>query len=268
MNGTGRVAPACLGILAVLGLACHAQAQTAPSWNGFYVGVNGGHAGSASRHAATPQNAWVGDVDWPAISTELQRGFRGQGFTGGVQAGFNLQMNNFVVGIEADANALHISNAYNSGNRFGIFGGTWNAQVRSQIENLVTLRARAGFATGQMLFFVTGGIAHVQTKFSQRVDYVNFGQEVPGLPLTDLSGGFNAGARSAGQFAGVLGFGVEYKLTQSFSLKGEFLHVALANSQRVTSTFVSPIDLSSYSIVHRHRQRGLNLVWAGLNYHF
>src|SRR6186713_2016495 len=68
------------------------------TWTGFYVGVN---AGGAFRPSSND-------------------GFNDAVFIGGVQVGYNWQINNFVLGIEGDGQALVGSN--NNNNTFGFIG--------------------------------------------------------------------------------------------------------------------------------------------------
>src|SRR4030081_2393518 len=73
------------------------------SWTGFYIGGNAG-GGMASNH--------FDDPCFYCSSATPTRGY----FTGGVQAGYNYQFGNGLVGIEADING-------NSGFKNSVIGG-------------------------------------------------------------------------------------------------------------------------------------------------
>ncbi len=68
-----------------------AAAVLAPafSWTGFYVGGHVGYGWASSRY-----NDFTAAFGPASINAN--------GFLGGVQAGYNWQMNNFVFGVEAD----------------------------------------------------------------------------------------------------------------------------------------------------------------------
>lgn len=111
-------------------------------WTGFYAGIQAGYG-------------W-GDTD--ATSSTLGSGIA-QGFSyttsgavGGIHAGYNWQLNrNFVLGLETDLEASGIG-----GSGIGTLGG---GHI-TNIDWLGSLRARGGFAAGNTLFYLTGGLAY------------------------------------------------------------------------------------------------------------
>jgi outer membrane immunogenic protein len=256
--------------VAMAGIAVVGQAQAqSGSWKGFYAGINGGYNWSDARQSATPAGAWVGDADWPAISRQLNRSLGLDGAMGGIQAGYNMQSSNFVFGVEADMNWLNSSNSYQTPTFAGAAGGTWNASGAASINWLATLRARAGITTGNSLFYITGGLALVDADWRQRVVYLNVPPPIPivALPLTGATGGQNAGSGSDVHAGLTLGAGVEFKLDGNWSLKGEYLFVAMGKDS-VRTTYVSPVDGGVYSVNHQNKFESLNIARIGLNYKF
>src|SRR3954452_11679051 len=76
------------------------------SWTGFYVGANVGAAWGSDRVSTTtspanfvPNPGFANQVDPLTPGTNDRHGV-----IGGVQAGYNWQINSVVVGLEADAN--------------------------------------------------------------------------------------------------------------------------------------------------------------------
>ncbi len=254
--------------LLVAGLAVggQAQAQSTAKWTGFYAGVHGGYHWSESRQSATPGGDWVGDPDWPAISAQVTRNLNLDGFNGGVQAGYNLQSGNIVYGLEVDATWLDASSSYQTPTFPGLAAGTWNAAGSASIDWLTTIRGRLGVTSGNALFYGTLGLAIADTKFSQRISYVNV-VVVPELPLTNAAGGQNSGSSSNLQYGLAAGGGLEFKLDRSWSVKAEYLYVNLGK-ESATSTFTSPINAGVYTVNHHNNFNSLNLVRLGLNYNF
>ena len=78
------------------------------NWTGFYVGGNAGGAWG-SDHVTTTQFAPVPPflaIDATAVSAAESPSIKSSGFTGGLQAGYNLQTGHVVWGIETDFDYL------------------------------------------------------------------------------------------------------------------------------------------------------------------
>jgi outer membrane immunogenic protein len=165
------------------------------TWTGFYAGL---HAGAAWQDRDNcPQLAtYSGGVATAvtAFAPNCDNGRR-TNFIGGVQIGYNWQINNFVVGAEGDISWLgnhgRDSNSFTivdapivvqpqQGNGGGGGGGNPNLLVapspgtngtvtnvtnvyswsgRNQTDMIGTVRLRAGVAFNRALLYVTGGIA-------------------------------------------------------------------------------------------------------------
>lgn len=75
------------------------------SWAGWYVGLN---AGGAWGHSDDPTSTVFSPLGYfaatsiPAVNAVGLQSTSVSGFTGGIQGGYNWQLNNFVAGVEAD----------------------------------------------------------------------------------------------------------------------------------------------------------------------
>jgi outer membrane immunogenic protein len=127
------------------------------------------------------------------------------GFTGGGQIGYNYQIGQFVVGLETD---LQASTLKANGGAFVPVGseakGEWFGTVRGRFG--ITAFERA-------LIYVTGGYAYGQGKIS--------------IPLRGSDDNIHSGY--------ALGAGVEYALTNNWSVRGEYMYVDLTE-KTYTST--------------------------------
>lgn len=101
-------------------------------WSGPYAGGFVGYSGSDFDQDTGP------DYD-------------GDGFIGGVFAGYNLQTDQLVYGLEADIGY--------SGLDAGGFDAATGAPVTADSNAFGSLRARVGVAFDPFLFFATGGVA-------------------------------------------------------------------------------------------------------------
>jgi outer membrane immunogenic protein len=119
----------------------------APAWAGLYVGV---HAGVAWHKAkADTSGTYYGDQHLADTKA---------GFIGGGLIGYNLQAGNIIYGLEADISGL--SAKAKDANRVSLEGTpVARYNLESDIDWMATLRGRLGVTTGDLLIFVTGGVA-------------------------------------------------------------------------------------------------------------
>lgn len=121
------------------------------------------------------------------------------GWLGGGQIGFNYQFgNNVVLGIEADMQASDFSDSYN--------GLAPSGLVSSKLDYFGTARARVGYAFDNVLPYVTGGFAWGHNEVTNLAD---------GLSSDNTHMGWTVGG------------GVEYALTNNWTVKAEYLYMDL-----------------------------------------
>jgi outer membrane immunogenic protein len=150
------------------------QPLNASSWAGPYLGgVLGYDWGSVSNNPTHPA-----------------------GFVGGIEAGYNWQYGNgnWVFGVEGDIEATGADDTFAPWK----FSNPWFG----------TVRGRAGYALGNVLFYGTGGLA--------------FGE------LHGQTFGFSESHTTAGW---TVGLGAEAKLAPNWSAKIEYLYIDLSSSQ-------------------------------------
>ncbi|MGH6684791.1 MAG: outer membrane protein, partial [Pseudolabrys sp.] len=125
------------------------------NWTGFYVGGNVGILWGHSVQTVDIDDAPIGIP--PDDS-------RFAGIIGGVQAGYNWQFSNIVLGVEAD---IDLSSASKSVTTRAPFD-THNMRVSA----LGTGRGRVGIAFDRLLPYVTGGVAWAKLK-NELIDTLN-----------------------------------------------------------------------------------------------
>jgi len=165
------------------------------NWAGFYGGVNLGYQwGSVTNTATEPS-----------------------GLMGGLQAGYNWQNGQFVFGGETD---LNITGADDTFAPYKFSNPWWGS-----------LRARAGMAWNNILFYGTGGLAYGSVK-----------GESAFLSESKTSLGWTLGA------------GIEMGFSPNWSAKIEYLYMDLASR--------------SYSITGTDNGLTSSVIRVGVNYHF
>lgn len=230
----------------------------APSftWTGFYVGANAGYAFGRDNKATT--------IGTPAFNTLIAPGIvpgslktGRDGFTGGLQAGFNYQFGAAVAGIEADINLMP------KGGRGAFIGNPVLAtqlitSARSELNYLGTLRGRLGFAADRLLVYATGGLAYGDVDASASV----VGVQAPALVWAGNRSGIRAGY--------TVGAGLEYAIMPNLTLRGEYLYYDLGQKSvaALGNAAVRGVGaLNGIDYVTKTETRG-SLLRTGINYKF
>jgi outer membrane immunogenic protein len=173
----------------------YSPAPPSKSWNGFYLGVNGGYG--------------LGTSQWSLNGTPTNI-FSPNGALAGGTLGFNLAISEVLVGLEGDADWAGLD-----GNVGNCAINTAGAVAACETKNnfLGTARLRVGYQFDRLLPYVTGGAA--------------FGNISTGLkPPASFDSTFTAGWTA--------GVGIEYALTDTWSAKAEYLYVVFGNASCTT----------------------------------
>jgi outer membrane immunogenic protein len=205
------------------------------SWTGFYGGANlGGAWIENDSMVASPADAGTAAFWGPcnaAGACPFNRSpGNGSGAIGGLQFGYNLQFQSFLVGIEADiqgstARTSHGISLTNAGTGFVPFSGAGVASL----EWLGTVRARLGFLLGpSVLAYATGGLAYGEVGRT-------WGQAFPSLAGQNV-----LGESSSWETGWTAGGGLEYLIAPRVTLGAEYLYVALPGDN-FSATAVPPI---------------------------
>jgi len=168
------------------------------SWSGFYLGA---HAGVGRGRAIYTDD----DLD--------EHEFNFNGVLYGVHAGANMQSGQFVFGVEGDWSRTNLSD--------GPDLTTAGRNDAVSINSITTLRARAGIASGNWLFYGTAGLAMASMTVSSS----------PGNPNNYPGNNYREETATANGWAA--GLGVETMLTNNVSARIEYLHVNVRHNFEV-----------------------------------
>jgi outer membrane immunogenic protein len=156
-----------------------------PTWAGFYVGGHLGYGEGTSDYRQDVDifsNAVVAVI--PPFLNTFRDSVNPSGIIGGVQGGYNWQMNNFVLGIEGDisladwgaSSRVFDTDAGDLGGPFGddrVFGTS-----STDIDFLASVRGRVGYAMNSVLIYGTGGVAWAEGDAKARMVAIEDGDVV------------------------------------------------------------------------------------------
>lgn len=160
------------------------DAAPAPAAGGFYAGVHAGYGWS---------NPGYREPDY----SDYDRNPDLKGFTGGILAGYDMISNNIMYGVEGDFGLVDGKKGNDENadyNDYTAFDLKWNAH----------LRARVGTDVGGAKLFVAGGLALAKLK------------------TDDVDSGWSSFTKTYSGWT--LGAGVEGRVSNRVSLRGEYLH--------------------------------------------
>lgn len=209
--------------------------------SGWYAGVNGGYG------AGVVDSVTAFSFPIPVTTTANDRS---GGFIGGGQAGFiHRAPGGLVLGIESDLQWSEVKARHQVRNGPE---GTAITDIQAGMTWFGTTRLRVGQAFGSDLLYVTGGLAYGEVGFE-------------GLNIdttTTLSG-----AKSETKFGWTAGGGLEHWVTDTVSLKGEYLFTRLDGVSGIASGRVVPPDLQ-FSGTTTIGNLDTHIVRFGMNYNF
>lgn len=178
-------------------------------WSGFYLGANGGWAGAKFKNTATYTDLDTNESDSISVSSSRS------GFIGGVQAGYNWQIDSVVAGVETDFQGGTLKKE-----RYLLEGDAvdpTSLKIKNSLDWFGTTRARFGYTVSpNALVYATGGAAYGKVKSS-----------------LEASDGVDAASigKSKNKLGYAVGAGTEIGLTDDISFKTEYLYTDLGKAK-------------------------------------
>lgn len=230
-------------------------APVAPTftWTGFYAGINaGGGWGNDSIKSAWYGPAEIYDAEALASFVNPPYSNSRAGFIGGIQVGYNYQINQMVVGVEADFMGSTIGGSSES--PVLVINNTIDNVSRTKVQQdwLGTVRVRGGYSIDRLLIFLTGGLAYGNAQVS--------------TTSTDTEAGVVQsvwqGGKQSTKFGFTVGAGLEYALTDNWLIRAEYLYYNLGSASAIAT--IPDVDL--YTRVNTKIDG--NIVRAAISYKF
>lgn len=213
------------------------------NWTGFYFGGLAGYTDTNFEPGNGVASLIANHLRQTTIESEMGVSrmlnipdFSKRKTSFGGFAGYNFQFGDVVLGIEGDYSRIDVSGSGSDAiTRFstlsdGYIGTAAVAgSVSARIEQIGTLRGRAGYAIGNFLPYVTAGLAYgtgrVTSSATVRTSYVDADPtSAPFLPtINNSTAALFLDRKNASMLGGVVGAGVE-ALFGGLLLRGEVLY--------------------------------------------
>lgn len=216
------------------------------NWTGLYVGVHGGWVWSDTD--ATTSFAPAGFADTFSYAHDADGGMLGG------QIGFNYQIANWVIGIEADLSWVDLGSTATvaplTAAGVAIPGSFHTSSF--DMNWFGTVRGRLGFTANTLLVYVTGGFAFAD------IDHA----VVSADPTTAFA---VAGGASDTRGGWTVGGGFEWGFAPNWSVKAEYLYYDLGDT---TLALTDPVTLVGPVTSSTTFENTGHIVRVGLNYRF
>lgn len=247
--------------IALYGCAAGAALASDTDWNGFYAGVTAGQADGNSNVATSTVYSATGyfaQTSVTAINAAGAGNVDPSGFAGGVTFGYNWHHDNLLFGIEADWSSLSADDARAAGAAYPCCTTTAFALAQeTKVDDLATVRARLGYATGNSLFYVTAGWAQadveVNAVFTDTYD----------TALETFSGSKDTSDM-------IWGIGYEHGFNDNWSIKAEYLRADFGTLVGTSTNLTTDDgdDAWPNNVFTHSTDLDLSVFRFGLNYRF
>jgi len=197
------------------------------SWTGFYLGAQIGWS-----HIRDTQDLSSPSFAWSVSDTA-------DGFLGGVHGGYNLQISQFVLGVEADFEGNTTNHTFLVGGPFSV-----DTAATEKLRWQGSLRGRLGIAFDRVLVYGTGGWAFGEFEDSYVTPGSIFAESV-----SSTRNGWTAGG------------GVEFAFWTNLTARAEYRYTDWGSHTNNLNVFLAPPG-TSVDHVTQHAVR------VGLSYKF
>jgi hemolysin activation/secretion protein/opacity protein-like surface antigen len=252
-------------------------APIVPRWNGFFAGLNSGYAWNVSPGVSTfgfpladgfAQLGFGPVAGASALSVAGASNAAAKGFLGGGQVGYNMEVQEFLLGLEGDVDGAGFRD------RAASFGSVPDftlldtlvvsgAESEKSLDWLATARGRLGyFANPCVVAYATAGLA-VGGVGARSV----FTQQWTGLGANLVSSGA-VGAYSNTRAGWTAGAGLEWLFLPSVSLKAEYMYYDLGQAQFAATPLVTGFGAAAVVLPASRTRFNGQIARMGLNYHF
>jgi outer membrane immunogenic protein len=188
-------------------------------WSGFYIGINGGGATSS--------------FDWNFDGVGDEGSHKATGGTVGGQFGYRWQASSVVFGLEAQGNWANFTGS-NASLQFA------NTVNQTKVDAFGLFTGQIGYAWDRALFYVNGGAAVTDNKY------------------TSTTAGVGFDTANETRWGAAVGVGFEYAFAPNWSLGVQYDHLFMGNKDVI----------SNAGFITDHISENADIVTARVNYRF
>ncbi|MFI4957117.1 MAG: outer membrane protein [Gammaproteobacteria bacterium] len=239
-------------ILPCLMISTMAHAQ----WTGMYAGGNLGYAWNSSEMETkvSHNGTYFISSDADAIAAVGSGSSTSSNVLGGAQVGYHWQSDKLVIGFEFDVNAYDTSTTRESTGGYPCCSpSTFTIEQSVETNWLTTLRPHVGYTYGNLLAYVTGGLAVADIQSTSKF-YDDFG--------TNAYEKSSASSTRAGWTAGA---GVEYSLSTAWSIGAQYLYTSFGS---ISSSGELTDDVGEVAGLEHDADLTSNILRLNVNCHF
>jgi outer membrane immunogenic protein len=196
------------------------QAFAQADFNGKYVGAVVGYTDGTFDTSNAPLQTAAGSSFFGTFGGSTANSAPRFGINGweyGLTAGYNYQRGPWLAGVESDISYSRAEGDLTAADRPSAGTNRFTTQLGGDVDYTGTLRLRGGYVAGPVLLYGTAGAATSRVNFDR--NYRNAG----GAAIADDSG------RHVMAFA--YGGGAEYKVSDKWSVKAEYLFLDAGKEQ-------------------------------------
>jgi outer membrane immunogenic protein len=253
-------------LLGVVGLSVSALAADPPlnllaatpvhNWSGLYVGGSASYGWGSFNPSTTTEftPSSYFNFDDAAIVNAAGTGARVKktGFVGGKHVGYNYQSGQLMVGAEVAFDSFNFTASRSGTAAYSGGSGSFVLNQTVNTEWLFMARGRVGWAANNLLFFGTGGVAVTHLKYNES--------------FSDTFGESGNASFSKTLIGWIASCGVEYGITQNWSVGAEYLHLGFSNGLAEISLLNTSVGGPTH-MFHR-ADLAANIVRLSANYRF
>ncbi len=256
---------ASVGALALTGSAALAADLSSPpppvpafTWTGIYIGGQIGYIWGSGK-----LNYTIIDPFDNVFGTTGAGGSPG-GVIGGGHAGYQYQINQWVIGIEGTVDGTNLNNTVASYFPTAFGGSIVTANTSADIQG--SIRGRAGFAFDRALIYATGGVAF--GGYTTTYTLAGNTNSLSGNNGGNTVSGSNSFSNS--RVGWTVGGGIDYALTNNWSIFAEYRYTnfgTISSPGLAAAGFATAPGLTNAAL-NSNRTINQNQVQGGFSYKF
>lgn len=174
--------------MAIVFAATPCRAADPLGWEGFYAGINAGAAVGTAKMELDPSGTFRTGAANDVADGNFWRGTRNLNsadFTGGLHAGYQIERQRFLLGLEAEVGYLGLSESSSVTALVPTSGSTYRLDQHVKTDFFASLRPRLGYMpdsfSGNLMLFTTAGVTLTHARIDQKFTQINVVYNSEGL---------------------------------------------------------------------------------------